>query len=72
MAMSRSTTQAVVTAPISIAVLLFGGALWAALFRTLGADLSNHAWDVAVFPLWFLTACGWGLLLRTLDRVWPP
>jgi hypothetical protein len=63
---SMSTTLALVTAPISIAVVLLGGALWATALQALGADLSNRAWDLAVFPLWFLTVCGWGLLLRVL------
>lgn len=60
------TTLAVVTAPISIALVLFGGVLWAMALRLLGADLSDRTWDLVVFPLWFLTVLGWGLLLRAL------
>ena len=67
MAMSTSTAQALVTAPVSIALVLLGGVLWAGVLRLLGADLSNHAWDLAVFPLWFLTVLGWGALLRALS-----
>ena len=67
------TTLALVTAPISMAVVLLGGVLWAGVLQLLGADLSNHAWDLAVFPLWFLTVLGWGALLRALppDRAQP-
>lgn len=61
------TTLAVVTAPISIVLALFGGVLWAVALQQLGADvLTNPAWGVVVFPLWFLTVCAWGLLLRAL------
>lgn len=64
-----STTVAVVTAPVSILLGVFGGAFWAFVLQRLGADLASPAWDPVVFGLWFAGACAWGALLRHLPLV---